>query len=133
MSLSQLAISGVGASYLFSRLLTRVFNIQPQLALGYSMGEAAMWASLDIWQTPQALINATQNSAIFNQEISGPLLAVRRDWQLSENAPLVWNSFLVRTSRAEINTLLADFPRVYLVIPVFSRAAKQAAYNSLKG
>ncbi|MFB2684335.1 PfaB family protein [Shewanella mangrovisoli] len=116
MSLSQLAISGVGASYLFSRLLTRVFNIQPQLALGYSMGEAAMWASLDIWQTPHALINATQNSAIFNQEISGPLLAVRRDWQLSKDAPLVWNSFLVRTSRAEINTLLADFPRVYLAI-----------------
>ncbi|MFB2628245.1 PfaB family protein [Shewanella xiamenensis] len=116
MSLSQLAISGVGASYLFSRLLTRVFNIQPQLALGYSMGEAAMWASLDIWQTPHALINATQNSAIFNQEISGPLLAVRRDWQLSEDAPLVWNSFLVRASRAEINALLNDFPRVYLAI-----------------
>lgn len=116
MSLSQLAISGVGASYLFSKLLTRVFTIQPQLALGYSMGEAAMWASLDIWQTPHALINATQNSAIFNQEISGPLLAVRRDWQLSEDAPLVWNSFLVRASRAEINTLLNDFPRVYLAI-----------------
>nr|WP_258405747.1 PfaB family protein [Shewanella mangrovisoli] len=116
MSLSQLAISGVGASYLFSRLLTRVFNIQPQLALGYSMGEAAMWASLDIWQTPHALINATQNSTIFNQEISGPLLAVRRDWQLNEDAPLVWNSFLVRASRAEINALLNDFPRVYLAI-----------------
>ncbi|MFB2632787.1 PfaB family protein [Shewanella xiamenensis] len=116
MSLSQLAISGVGASYLFTQLLTQVFTIQPQLALGYSMGEAAMWASLDIWQTPHALINATQNSAIFNQEISGPLLAVRRDWQLSEDAPLVWNSFLVRASRAEINALLADFPRVYLAI-----------------
>lgn len=116
MSLSQLAISGVGASYLFSRLLTQVFNIQPQLALGYSMGEAAMWASLDIWQTPHALINSTQNSAIFKQEISGPLLAVRRDWQLSEDAPLAWNSFLVRASRAEINTLLTDFPRVYLAI-----------------
>ena len=116
MSLSQLAISGVGASYLFSRLLTQVFNIQPQLALGYSMGEAAMWASLDIWQTPHTLINATQNSAIFNQEISGPLLAVRRDWQLSEDVPLAWNSFLVRASRAEINALLTDFPRVYLAI-----------------
>ena len=116
MSLSQLAISGVGASYLFSKLLTGVFTIQPRLALGYSMGEAAMWASLDIWQTPHALINATQNSAIFNQEISGPLLAVRRDWQLSKDAPLVWNSFLVRATSAEINTLLTDFPRVYLAI-----------------
>lgn len=116
MSLSQLAISGVGASYLFTQLLTRVFTIQPRLAMGYSMGEAAMWTSLDIWQTPHALINATQNSTIFNQEISGPLLAVRRDWKLSDNAPLVWNSFLVRATSAEINPLLADFPQVYLAI-----------------
>lgn len=116
MSLSQLAISGVGASYLFTQLLTRVFSIQPQLALGYSMGEAAMWASLAIWQTPHSLIDATQNSAIFNHEISGKLQAVRRDWQLNEAEPLVWNSFLVRASRAEMNPLLADFPRVYLAI-----------------
>ncbi|AFV73533.1 PfaB family protein [Shewanella oneidensis] len=116
MSLSQLAISGVGASYLFSKLLTGVFTIQPRLALGYSMGEAAMWASLAIWQTPHSLIDATQGSAIFNHEISGKLQAVRRDWQLNEDAPLAWNSFLVRATSTEINPLLADFPRVYLAI-----------------
>ncbi|MCS6191028.1 PfaB family protein [Shewanella baltica] len=116
MSLSQQAISGVGASYLFTKLLTQVFNIQPKMALGYSMGEAAMWASLDVWQTPHAMINATENSDIFNHAISGELTAVRRAWQLADNEAIVWNSFVVRADSHEIKALLPEFPRAYLAI-----------------
>ncbi|CAD6366253.1 hypothetical protein SHEWT2_00919 [Shewanella hafniensis] len=116
MSLSQQAISGVGASYLFTKLLTQVFNIKPKMALGYSMGEAAMWASLDVWQTPHAMINATENSDIFNHAISGELTAVRRAWQLKDNESIVWNSFVVRADSKEIKVLLPEFPRAYLAI-----------------
>jgi PfaB family protein len=116
MNLSQQAISGVGASYLFTKLLTQVFNIKPKMALGYSMGEAAMWASLDVWQTPHAMINSTENSDIFNHAISGELTAVRRAWQLKDNESIVWNSFVVRTDSKEIKALLPEFPRAYLAI-----------------
>ena len=116
MSLSQQAISGVGASYLFTKLLTQVFNIKPKMALGYSMGEAAMWASLDVWQTPHAMINATENSDIFNHAISGELTAVRRAWQLKDNESIVWNSFVVRADSKEIKASLPEFPRAYLAI-----------------
>lgn len=116
MSLSQQAISGVGASYLFTKLLTQVFNIKPKMALGYSMGEAAMWASLDVWQTPHAMINATENSDIFNHAISGELTAVRQAWQLKNNESIVWNSFVVRADSNEIKALLPEFPRAYLAI-----------------
>ncbi|WP_173497093.1 PfaB family protein [Shewanella sp. ISTPL2] len=116
MSLSQQAISGVGASYLFTKLLTQVFNIKPKMALGYSMGEAAMWASLDVWQTPHAMINATENSDIFNHAISGELTAVRRAWQLKDNESIVWNSFVVRADSHEIKASLPEFPRAYLAI-----------------
>ncbi|MGE6436585.1 PfaB family protein [Shewanella baltica] len=116
MNLSQQAISGVGASYLFTKLLTQVFNIKPKMALGYSMGEAAMWASLDVWQTPHAMINATENSDIFNHAISGELTAVRRAWQLADDEAIVWNSFVVRADSHEIKALLPEFPRAYLAI-----------------
>ncbi|MGE6380225.1 PfaB family protein [Shewanella baltica] len=116
MNLSQQAISGVGASYLFTKLLTQVFNIKPKMALGYSMGEAAMWASLDVWQTPHGMINATENSDIFNHAISGELTAVRRAWQLADNEAIVWNSFVVRADSHEIKALLPEFPRAYLAI-----------------
>lgn len=116
MNLSQQAISGVGASYLFTKLLTQAFNIKPKMALGYSMGEAAMWASLDVWQTPHGMINATENSDIFNHAISGELTAVRRAWQLADNEAIVWNSFVVRADSHEIKALLPEFPRAYLAI-----------------
>ena len=116
MNLSQQAISGVGASYLFTKLLTQVFNIKPKMALGYSMGEAAMWASLDVWQTPHGMINATENSDIFNHAISGELTAVRRAWQLADDEAIVWNSFVVRADSSEIKALLPAFPRAYLAI-----------------
>ena len=115
-SLSQLAISGVGVSYLLTQLLMDEFKLKPQFALGYSMGETAMWASLGVWQQPESLIEKTANSDIFNQQISGELTAVRSYWQLKQNEPITWNSFVVRCSAEKINALLTEYPKAYLVI-----------------
>ncbi|MGI2172717.1 PfaB family protein [Shewanella ulleungensis] len=116
MSLSELAIAGVGASYMLSKILQDEFEITPRFALGYSMGEAAMWASLGVWQTPQKLIEATQNSSIFNQDISGELRCVRQAWQLANDEAIVWNSFVTRATVADINPHLAHYPRAYIAI-----------------
>ncbi|WP_281212516.1 PfaB family protein [Shewanella insulae] len=116
MPLSNMAIAGVGASYLLTKLLMDEFAVQPQFALGYSMGEAAMWASLDVWQAPHQLIDKTLKDPLFTQEISGPLEAVRQAWQLSDNESIEWNSFLVRCPAEQISALLERYPRVYLAI-----------------
>ncbi|AZG72694.1 PfaB family protein [Shewanella livingstonensis] len=121
MSLSELAISGVGASYMLTKLLDKEFNIKPKLALGYSMGEASMWASLNVWQQPHSLIDATQTSSLFTQDISGPLLCVRQDWQLdasntTKGEDIVWNSFITRATPEELAPHLLDFPRAYIAI-----------------
>ncbi|WP_137226512.1 PfaB family protein [Shewanella sp. MEBiC00475] len=116
MSLSQLAIAGVGASYVLTKLLQQEFAIEPKFALGYSMGEAAMWASLDVWQAPHTMIEATQNSSIFTQDISGELRCVRQQWQLADDETIVWNSFVTRASIDELTPHLADYPRAYIAI-----------------
>ncbi|MCL1144346.1 PfaB family protein [Shewanella gaetbuli] len=116
MSLSELAISGVGVSYLLTKLLTQEFKIQPRFALGYSMGEAAMWASLGVWQQPHNLIEATQTSSIFTADISGALNCVRQDWQLSQDEPIQWNSFVTRASQDELKPFLAQYPKAYIAI-----------------
>ncbi|WP_282109920.1 PfaB family protein [Shewanella algicola] len=116
MSLSELAIAGVGASYMLSNILQDEFEITPAFALGYSMGEAAMWASLGVWQAPHQLIDSTQNSSIFNQDISGELRCVRQAWQLANDEPIVWNSFVTRATVADLSPHLADYPRAYIAI-----------------
>ncbi len=115
-NLSQLAISGAGTSYLLSQLLVNEFKLKPEFALGYSMGEAAMWASLGVWQHPESLIEKTAGSEIFNTEISGELKAVRRLWQLDSNEPINWNSFVVRCPAEKIEALLDEYPKAYLAI-----------------
>ena len=62
------------------------------------------------------MINATENSDIFNHAISGELTAVRRAWQLKDDESIVWNSFVVRADSHEIKALLPEFPRAYLAI-----------------
>ncbi|MCL1148488.1 eicosapentaenoate synthase subunit PfaB [Shewanella marinintestina] len=117
MSLGDLAIAGVGSSYLLTQLLTDEFNIEPNFALGYSMGEASMWASLGVWQNPHALISKTQTDPLFTSAISGKLTAVRQAWQLDDTAAEIqWNSFVVRSEAAPIEALLKDYPHAYLAI-----------------
>ncbi|MEZ8699592.1 PfaB family protein [Vibrio lentus] len=116
MSLSELAIAGVGSSYLLTQLLCDEFKVQPDFALGYSKGEASMWASLNVWKNPHALIEMTQTSPIFTTAISGELTAVRQDWQLNGDESIQWNSFVVRSNAQAIEALLPEFPRAYLAI-----------------
>ncbi|MEZ9156667.1 PfaB family protein [Vibrio lentus] len=116
MSLSELAIAGVGSSYLLTQLLCDEFKVQPDFALGYSKGEASMWASLNVWKNSHALIEMTQTSPIFTTAISGELTAVRQDWQLNSDEGIQWNSFVVRSDAQAIEALLPEFPRAYLAI-----------------
>ncbi|MEZ9245673.1 PfaB family protein [Vibrio lentus] len=116
MSLSELAIAGVGSSYLLTQLLCDEFKVQPDFALGYSKGEASMWASLNVWKNPHALIEMTQTSPIFTTAISGELTTVRQDWQLNGDESIQWNSFVVRSDAQAIEALLPEFPRAYLAI-----------------
>ncbi|TKF23856.1 PfaB family protein [Vibrio genomosp. F6] len=116
MSLSELAIAGVGSSYLLTQLLCDEFKVQPDFALGYSKGEASMWASLNVWKNPHALIEMTQTSPIFTTAISGELTAVRQNWRLNGDESIQWNSFVVRSDAQAIKALLPEFPRAYLAI-----------------
>ncbi|QQX82590.1 PfaB family protein [Shewanella sp. KX20019] len=117
MDLGDLAIAGVGSSYILTQLLTDEFKVSPDFALGYSMGEASMWASLGVWKNPHDLISKTQTDPLFTSAISGKLTAVRQAWQLSNNEPdIVWNSFVVRSPATPIKALLVDYPRAYIAI-----------------
>ncbi|QDO85164.1 PfaB family protein [Shewanella psychropiezotolerans] len=117
MPLGDLAIAGVGSSYLLTQLLMQEFNITPNFALGYSMGEASMWASLGVWDNPHDLISKTQTDPLFTTAISGQLTAVRQAWKLNNtDSDIVWNSFVVRSPSEPIKALLPEFPRAYLAI-----------------
>ncbi len=118
MTLAEQAVAGVGASVLLTQILRREFKLRPAFAIGYSMGEAAMFAANGVWNKPFALVKPTLESRIFSEQISGALTAVRQEWQLDARDAICWNSFLLRIDADSITPLLQNpaYSRVYLAI-----------------
>ncbi|WP_412513957.1 PfaB family protein [Shewanella indica] len=118
MTLAEQAVAGVGASVLLTQILRREFKLRPAFAIGYSMGEAAMFAANGVWDKPFALVKPTLESRIFSEQISGALTAVRQEWQLDARDAICWNSFLLRIDAGSITPLLQNpaYSRVYLAI-----------------
>ncbi|MBO2638063.1 PfaB family protein [Shewanella algae] len=118
MTLAEQAVAGVGASVLLTQILRREFKLRPAFAIGYSMGEAAMFAANGVWDKPFALVKPTLESRIFSEQISGALTAVRQEWQLDVRDAICWNSFLLRIDADSITPLLQNpvYSRVYLAI-----------------
>ncbi|MBO2650567.1 PfaB family protein [Shewanella algae] len=118
MTLAEQAVAGVGASVLLTQILRREFKLCPAFAIGYSMGEAAMFAANGVWDKPFALVKPTLESRIFSEQISGALTAVRQEWQLDARDAIGWNSFLLRIDADSITPLLQNpaYSRVYLAI-----------------
>ncbi|GAB1087173.1 MAG: hypothetical protein Sw1PiTSA_16040 [Shewanella algae] len=118
MTLAEQAVAGVGASVLLTQILRREFKLRPAFAIGYSMGEAAMFAANGVWNKPFALVKPTLESRIFSEQISGALTAVRQEWQLDARDAIGWNSFLLRIDADSITPLLQNpaYSRVYLAI-----------------
>ncbi len=118
MTLAEQAVAGVGASVLLTQILRREFKLRPAFAIGYSMGEAAMFAANGVWDKPFALVKPTLESRIFSEQISGALTAVRQEWQLDARDAICWNSFLLRIDTGSITPLLQNpaYSRVYLAI-----------------
>ncbi len=118
MTLAEQAVAGVGASVLLTQILRREFKLRPAFAIGYSMGEAAMFAANGVWDNPFALVKPTLESRIFSEQISGALTAVRQEWQLDARDAIGWNSFLLRIDADSITPLLQNpaYSRVYLAI-----------------
>ncbi len=118
MTLAEQAVAGVGASVLLTQILRREFKLRPAFAIGYSMGEAAMFAANGVWDNPFALVKPTLESRIFSEQISGALTAVRHEWQLDARDAIGWNSFLLRIDADSITPLLQNpaYSRVHLAI-----------------
>ncbi len=118
MTLAEQAVAGVCASVLLTQILRREFKLCPAFAIGYSMGEAAMFAANGVWDNPFALVKPTLESRIFSEQISGALTAVRQEWQLDVRDAICWNSFLLRIDADSITPLLQNpaYSRVYLAI-----------------
>ena len=115
-----IAESGMGFFMLYTMILKDSFKVMPQCALGYSMGEPGMIASLGVWSEPGSLSDRFRRSPAFQEHLSGPLTAVRAYWNLSGNGDgagtNLWDSFTLQASASHVREAIKGEERVYLTI-----------------
>jgi acyl transferase domain-containing protein len=108
---------GVTLAYAHTALLRHALGLRPRWALGYSLGEVALYACLGFYQGPRAALRRLCDGDLGRAEIAGPMTLVRQQWGLPParpGEPPPWESQVFALSRGEVGALLADEPRVFL-------------------
>ena len=70
--------------------LLRQFNLHPDAAIGYSLGESAALFALDAWPDHGVMLDRLASSDLFKTQLSGTCEALRRAWQLSDDQMVQW-------------------------------------------
>ena len=113
-------VSGSGLSVSLTHIFRDVFQVEPDSAFGYSLGENSMMFSLGVWGDG---IRASQRlfaSPLFHTRLAGPQNAVRTYWglpPLAENArseDALWENFLLMAPVERVQGALTAESKVYL-------------------
>jgi PfaB family protein len=107
--------SGTTLSSLYTMILRDVFQIEPDAAFGYSLGENSMMFSMGVWTNGDEASQRLSESELFHNRLSGSQDAVREYWGAGEidHRPL-WRNYLVMAAPERVYAAMQGEPRVYL-------------------
>ncbi len=88
----------------------------PDMAMGYSMGEASMMASLMVWQNPGQLSRKLRENPAFTSGLTGELTAVRKAWGMEfsdkGDGERFWESYTLIADRDIVQKEVDESKRV---------------------
>ena len=93
------AESTVSLAYVCTSLLQQRFNLRPSMALGYSLGELAMFASCGCWSCPQELSTRFRQSPAFRDQLGGRLTVFDGSVAGSSGHRQSWRNYVVPLPR----------------------------------
>ncbi|MDT8447977.1 MAG: beta-ketoacyl synthase N-terminal-like domain-containing protein [bacterium] len=108
--------TGINASMLQTQVLRRFLGVEPDAALGYSMGEVTMAFALGLWENTDSLSEYLHKKPVFQTHLAGPMETVRKAWKLKKGQKVDWITLAVRAPRAALEAAVAQRDRVYLMI-----------------
>ncbi len=113
---NSIGMMSVGVFYAacYTNILREVFNVQPNKAFGYSMGEcSSMWYALEVWSPDET--KEFRNSPIFKDRFAGELALLAEHWNTTtEVAKTYWVSLVLLAPKNEVIKLVQQYDEVYL-------------------
>lgn len=104
------AHSPIFAQVVHGGMMTKVvqqFGLQPQAAIGYSLGESASLFALGAWPERGAMLERMQASALFQSELFGACTAGRTVWSIPEGESFDWFPALFTCAAEEVTQRLS--------------------------
>lgn len=107
---------GTGVAVGLTSILREYFQVQPQAAFGYSLGELSMMYALNVFTSADAIAEHLHNSPLFQTRLSGPKQAVQEFWGLPSTSTEAdfWGTYVLLSDPQRVREQLEHEPRVYL-------------------
>ena len=104
---------------LYTMIIQDLFQIQPAIAFGYSLGEIAMLFGTGVWAEADASSEKLTTSPLFHSRLAGPLNAVREYWEIQQKVenfaePSIWSNYFLMTTVEKAVEAIKNEKRVYL-------------------
>ena len=96
--------------------LLKQFNLRPDAAIGYSLGESAGLFALDAWPDHGQMLERLASSDLFKTQLCGPCEALRRTWQIPADQDVQWRVAVVNRPAAQVDAAIAEIPHVRRLI-----------------
>jgi PfaB family protein len=119
-------LSGVSLAMIYTLIIRDCFEVEPQVAFGYSSGEtSSMLFALSVWSEKHHLFapsvgDAFASSPLLKTELCGSCLAARKFWGLpltpQPGEEKFWMSYLLKASESEIKDAIENEKKVYLLL-----------------
>jgi acyl transferase domain-containing protein/3-hydroxymyristoyl/3-hydroxydecanoyl-(acyl carrier protein) dehydratase len=96
--------------------LLRSLGIEPDAAIGYSLGETAALVALRAWRRRDEMFHRLKASQLFHSELAGRCDAARRVWGVPASEPVDWVAGIVPRSSEVVREVIARRRRVEVLI-----------------
>jgi acyl transferase domain-containing protein/3-hydroxymyristoyl/3-hydroxydecanoyl-(acyl carrier protein) dehydratase len=96
--------------------IIRRHGVEPDAAIGYSMGETSALVALGAWNDRDELLRRIDESPLFRSELAGASHAARRFWSLPDSEPVDWAAGIVVCPADRVKQFIGADRSVFLLI-----------------
>ena len=113
---NELIESGISISVLHTMILKEIFQVQPQAAFGYSLGEVSMLWANKVWGNAVKSSLDWSESPLFKNQLFGEMTTLREFWQDQPLGEDFWGSYILKAPIHTVQSALDKESQVFLTI-----------------
>jgi PfaB family protein len=113
---NELIESGISISVLHTLILKDIFQIKPQAAFGYSLGEASMLWANKVWGNADQSSLDWSESPLFRNQLFGEMTTLREFWKDQPLDEDFWGSYILKAPLNLIQSAIEKENQVFLTI-----------------